>query len=617
VQRSVRETLASMVGGPKARKRRKESHPEPGETTTKVRVTEFMTIGELANLVGLEANDVIKYCLGLGLMANINKRLERDMIELIADEFGFEIEFGEEYGTEFVESVHEEEKDIKLVPRPPVVTIMGHVDHGKTSLLDRMRRSRLVAGEIGGITQHIGAYEVEVPKGKIVFLDTPGHEAFTAMRARGAEATDIVVLVVAADDGVMPQTIEAINHARAARVPIVVAVNKIDLPDANPQQVRQELSKHGLVAEEWGGDTVFVDISAKMGRGVDKLLEMLVLVAEMKDLKASPTRLARGVVVESRIDQGRGIVGTILVQDGTLHVGDSFVCGAEGGRVRALYDDRGMRLAEAPPSKPVEVLGWSGLAKAGDAFQVLRDEHRVRDIMLRRQQIKREQQMRRRSVVNLANLHQQIAKGEIRDLNVVLKADAQGSVEVLADAFEKLSGDEVRVNILHRGVGNVNESDVLLAAASNALVFGFHVRKEPRASATAEREKVDINLYEVIYEAVDELKLAIEGMLKPEEVQHVTGRADVRQVFRIPRLGAIAGSYVSSGTAARTARARVIRGEETVFDGRVASLRRFKDDVKEVEAGLECGIGLEGFDAMQEGDVIEFYETEQILRKIS
>ncbi len=617
VERSVKETLATMVGPAKTRRRRKEFRAEADAEPEKLRLTEFVTVGELANQMGVEANEVIKFCLGLGIMANINKRLDRDAIELIANEFDEEIEFTEEYGTEVVDAIQVEERNAEEVPRPPVVTIMGHVDHGKTSLLDWVRRSRIVAGEAGGITQHIGAYEVFLPKGSIVFLDTPGHEAFTTMRARGAEVTDIVVLVVAANDSVMPQTVEAINHAKAAKVPILVAVNKIDLPEADPTKVRQDMSAHSLVPEEWGGETIFVDISAKTGVGVDRLLEMILLVAELKELKASPGRSGRGVVVESRVDRGRGIVATVLVQDGMLRVGDAFVCGSQGGKIKALYDDQGEKIHEAPPAKPIELLGWEGLPNAGDTLQVLKTQQQAREIMLRRQQIHREHQMRRRSVVNLANLHQQIQRGEVKELNVVVKADAQGSVEVLCDAFEKLSGEEVRANIIHRGVGNVNESDVLLAAASNALVFGFHVKKAPKASALAERHHVEINLYDVIYEAVNELRLAVEGMLKPEEVVKVTGTAEVREIFRIPRVGVIAGCYVAAGVANRSSRVRLIREGEIVHDGKVASLKRFKDDVKEVAAGLECGIAIEGHDDVAAGDVIEFYEIELVLRKIS
>jgi len=617
VERNVRETLATMSTVKRKIKRRRDERDEASSVTEAVQVTEFITLGELANLFGLDPSELIRHCLTLGIMANINKRLDRDVIELLAAEFNVAVEFESEFGAEVMEEIHEEESDTALSHRAPVVTVMGHVDHGKTSLLDFIRKSRVVAGEAGGITQHIGAYEVVVPKGKIVFLDTPGHEAFTAMRARGAEITDIVILVVAANDSVMPQTVEAINHARAAGVPIVVAVNKIDLPDANPQRVRQDLTQYGIVPEDWGGNDVFVDISAKTGKNVDTLLDLILLVAEMKELTASPERFCRGVVLEAHIDRGRGVVATVLVEDGTLHVGDSFICGDQGGKVRALHDDHGVRISQAGPAKPVEVQGWSGLPQAGDAFQVLRDDQTVREIMVKRQQITREQRVRRQSAVNLGNLHQQIAKGEMQDLNVIVKADTQGSVEVLCDAFEKLSIDEVRVRVLHRGVGAINESDVLLAAASRALVFGFHTKKESRASAVAEREKVEIRLYDVIYEAVNDLKLAMEGLLKPEEVEHIRGVAEVRQLFHIPRAGTIAGSFISSGTASSSSRARVLRGGQVVYTGRVGSLRRFKDEVKEVEAGLECGIGLEGFDKLQAGDVIQFIETEQILRKIS
>lgn len=618
VQRNVRETLATMETGKRRQKRRKEQrgHDEAA-TEQAVRVTEFMTLGEVASLFGVDPMDVIKHCMGLGIMANINKRLDKDVIELLAEEFEVEIEFGQEYGAELVEEIQVDESDKAEVHRSPVVTVMGHVDHGKTSLLDYIRNARVAAGEAGGITQHIGAYAVEAKKGRIVFLDTPGHEAFTAMRARGAETTDIVVLVVAADDGVMPQTIEAIDHAKAAGVPIVVAVNKVDLPDAKPERMRQEVSQYNVVPEEWGGDTIFVDVSAKTGQGIEHLLDTLLLVSEMKELTASPDRMCRGTVVEAHVDRGRGVVATVLIQDGTVRVGDSFVCGNEGGKVRAIHDDRGRRIERAGPSTPVEILGWSGPPQAGDTFQGLRDDQAARDIMLRRQQISREQRVRRAGMVNLASLHQQIEKGELQTLNVIIKADTQGSVEVLCDSFEKLGTDEVRVNIIHRGVGAINESDVLLAAASQALIFGFHVKREPRATSAAEREEVEIRLYDVIYEAVNDVTLAMEGLLKPEEIEHIRAEVEVKQIFRIPKRGTIAGSYVASGKATVGSRVKVVRDGEVVHVGRLASLKRFKDDVKEVENGLECGLSVENFDKIQPGDRVVFFETEQVLRKIS
>ncbi len=615
VERNVRETLATMGGQKRKGKRTRKERATVVESDAPIKVTEFMTLGELANALDVDANDLIKQCLMLGIMANINKRLEKDVIELIAGEMDVEIEFGQAYGAEVIEDIVAEEEDAELVTRSPVVTVMGHVDHGKTSLLDYIRETKVVAGESGGITQHIGAYAVQASKGRLVFLDTPGHEAFTAMRARGAEVTDIVVLVVAANDSVMPQTLEAINHARAAGVPIVVAVNKIDLPDAKPERVRQDLAQHNVVPEDWGGDTVFADISAKTGEGIDALLDMLLLVAEMKELVASPSKRARGVVVEAHVDRGRGAVVTVLVGDGTLHVGDAFVCGAVGGKVRALQDDHGRRISEAGPATPVEILGWSGIPQAGDSFQVLKDDHQAREIVTKRQQITREQRMRR--VVGIGNLRQHIESGEMQELNIIVKADTQGSVEVLCDSFEKLSMEEVQVRIVHRGVGTINESDVLLAAASSAIIFGFHVKREPRATEAAEREKVEIRIYEVIYEAVNDLKLAMEGLLKPEEIEHVRAEAEVRQLFRIPKKGTVAGSYLASGRATATSRARVLREGEVVYTGRIRSLRRFKDEVKEVESGLECGISLDGFDKLQVGDVIQFFETEEVFRKIS
>jgi translation initiation factor IF-2 len=496
-----------------------------------------------------------------------------------------------------------------------VVTIMGHVDHGKTSLLDYIRRENVVAGEVGGITQHIGAYEVTLPGGEnVTFLDTPGHEAFTAMRARGAQATDLVVLVVAADSRVMPQTIEAIDHARAAEVPIVVAINKIDLPDANPLIVKQELAKYGLLVEEYGGKTVCTEISAKKGTGVERLLELILLQAEMLELKASPERPAQGVVIESKVEQGRGIVGTVLVQDGTLRVGDPFVCGTQFGKVRAMTNERGQRIEAAGPATPAEVLGWSGTPMAGDTFAVKATEQQAHHISHDRSMRQREAARRRVNRISLTDFFSQVQQGETSELRIVLKADVAGSVEVLSEQLARLGSNEVRCLIIHSGVGQITESNVNLAAASNAIIIGFHVRPDPRAVDLARREKVDIRLYDIIYEVTTQVKSALSGMLKPEEVEKIGGTAEVRQVFSVTRAGNVAGCMVLNGVIPRSSRVRLRRDGEIVFDGRISSLKRFKDDVKEVAAGFECGIALEGHNDIHPGDSIEAYQIEEIAR---
>jgi translation initiation factor IF-2 len=492
------------------------------------------------------------------------------------------------------------------------------VDHGKTSLLDYIRKTNVIAGEAGGITQHIGAYEVELPsRNKITFLDTPGHEAFTAMRARGAQVTDLVVLVVAADDRVMPQTVEAIDHARAANVPILIAINKIDLPGANIEMVRQDLSKHNLLVEEWGGKTIAVPISAKQGTNVDKLLEMILLQAELLELKADPSKSARGVVIESRVEQGRGIIASVLVQKGTLRVGDPFVAGATSGKVRAMTNERGGRVVEAGPSTPVEVLGWSAAPQAGDTFAVMEDEREARELAGKRGQLQREQEFRLFKHVTLTDLYSQIKAGKVSDLLVVLKGDVDGSVEALEDSMTKLSTDEVQLRVIHRGVGQISESDVLLAAASNAVIIGFHVKPDPRAAELAAKEKVDVRLYEIIYEAVADVKDAMSGLLKPEIRETVIGAAEVRQVFRTTKSGVVAGCMVLSGAIQRSARARLQREGQVVWDGKIESVRRFKDDVREVAAGYECGISLEGRDDIKEKDVIEAYVLEEVARRLS
>jgi translation initiation factor IF-2 len=580
-----------------------------------IRVSEFISVAELAHRLDVKPQEVIATCMSLGIMANINRRLDKDSILAVADEFSFDVEFISELGEEIEEAAAPAPAVLRT--RPPVVTIMGHVDHGKTSLLDYIRKTNVIAGESGGITQHIGAYAVRLPGGQhITFLDTPGHEAFTAMRARGAQVTDIVVLVVAADDRVMPQTVEAIDHARAANVPIIVAINKTDLPGANVELVRQDLSKQNLLVEEWGGKIIAVPISAKKGTNIEKLLEMILLQAEVLELKADPTGRARGVVVESRIEQGRGIIASVLVQRGTLRVGDGFVAGAQSGKVRAMTNERGQRVTDAGPSTPVEVLGWSGPPQAGDPFTVMEDEREAREIAGKRAQLQREQEFRSKHVT-LTDLFQQIQEGKVNELLVVLKGDVDGSVEALEDSLVKLSTSEVRLSIIHRGVGQISESDVLLAAASNAVIIGFHVKPDPKAAELAAREKVDVRIYDIIYEAVENVKDAMSGLLKPELRESVLGQAEVRQVFHTSKAGAIAGCKVVTGTIQRSARARLMREGAAVWDGKIESLRRFKDDVREVASPLECGIGLEGRDDIKEGDIIEAFVIEEVARRLS
>jgi translation initiation factor IF-2 len=622
VEANIKKTLAKMEG--KATRRRKrvrrEDTEEPGEVVEPenlIRVTEFVSVGELADLIDIPATKIIQTCMELGLMVTVNQRLDFDTISLICEEFGFAAQRQDAFVLE--EPVEEDVAEENQIARPPVVTVMGHVDHGKTSLLDFIRQTNVIAGESGGITQHIGAYEVELDDERsVTFLDTPGHQAFTAMRARGAQATDIVILVVAADDGVMPQTVEAIDHARAASVPVVVAVNKIDLPDARPDRVKQELMQHKVVIEEFGGDVLCAEVSAKTGHGVDDLLEKVMLQADVLDLRANPERHARGVVIESELDKGMGPMATVLVTAGTLEIGDAFICGLFDGRVRALLDERGNNVQEAGPSQPVRVLGFSGVPEAGDSFAVLEDEREVRDIAQRRQRLQREQGFRRtKEPTTLEELYAQVQAGEIERLNVILKGDVGGSVEALADELTKLSTDEVKVDVIHRGVGGITDNDVLLAAASAAIIIGFHVRPDARARAAAEREGVDIRSYRVIYEVVDDVRNAMEGLLAPEEREVVLGSAEVRETFKIPKVGTIAGCFVSDGIIPRTARVRVVRDGVEVYEGLIGSLKRFKDDVREVREGYECGINIEGFNDVKVRDVIEAYKIEEVQRTLA
>ncbi len=586
-----------------------------------VRVNEFITVSELAQILKVPAVQIVGFAFkNLGLMVTINQRLDFDQIELIAGEFGFQAVKEEEYAADLKTTPAPEDTDEQLEPRPPVVTIMGHVDHGKTSLLDYIRKSNVVAGESGGITQHIGAYNVSLPGGKhITFLDTPGHEAFTAMRARGAQVTDIVVLVVAADDQVMPQTVEAISHAKNAGVPIIVAINKIDVPGANPMKVKQDLLQHGVVLEEFGGTVLSSEVSAKKGTNIDALLEQILLQAEILDLKANPNRSATGAVIEAQLDPGKGPVATILVSNGTLHVGDDFICGMYSGRVRALLDERGRSIKDAGPAIPAQVLGIGGVPMAGDQFVVVEDAIESREIAQRRQRLDREAKSRRtaKGVVSLEEFMSQTAPGQKRTLRIVIKADQGGPAEALADALGQLSNEEVSVDVIHRGVGAITESDILLARASGAIIVGFHVRPDNNARAAAEREGVEIKLYKIIYEAVEDVRAALEGMLRPEEKEVVLGEAEVRELFKVPRMGVIAGCSVRSGVINRQGRVRVIRDGVEVYDGAIASLRRFKDDVKEVREGFECGIGVENFNDIKVGDVLECYRKEQVARTLT
>jgi translation initiation factor IF-2 len=582
-----------------------------------VRVNEFITVSELADILKIPATQIVAFALkNLGLMKTINQRLEFDEIELIAGEYGFQAVREEEYAADS-QGVEEIDDPSTLVHRPPVVTIMGHVDHGKTSLLDYIRKANVVAGEAGGITQHIGAYHVSLPNDKqITFLDTPGHEAFTAMRARGAQVTDLVVLVVAADDQVMPQTIEAISHAKNAGVPLVVAINKIDLPSANVAKVKQDLLTHGVVLEDFGGNTLATAISAKKGTNVQELLDQILLQAEILDLKANPTRRASGTVIEAQLDPGKGPVATVLIQNGTLHVGEDFICGMYAGRVRALLDERGKPVKDAGPAIPVQVLGIEKVPTAGDTLVVVEDATDARETAQKRERLDREARNRRtsRAGVTLEDFMAQTAAGERRTLRIVIKADQGGPAEALADALAQLSTSEVEVEVIHRGVGAVTESDILLAKASGAIIVGFHVRPDNNARAAAEREGVEIKLYRIIYEAVADVRSALEGLLRPEQREVVDGDALVRELFKVAKIGTIAGCLVRNGVINREGRVRVIRDGTQIYEGRIGSLRRFKDDVREVRSGFECGIGVESFNDVKVNDIIESYRTEQIAR---
>jgi translation initiation factor IF-2 len=629
VDANIAKTMASMRGAPTRGGRvdrrgiREEAEAnrqaEVEREKKLVRVNEFITVSELAQILKVSPTEIVGFAFkNLGLMITVNQRLDFDQIEIVAGEFGFQAVREDEYQAEEVGTVAADLPE-ELVSRPPIVTIMGHVDHGKTSLLDYIRKANVVAGEAGGITQHIGAYHVELPGGRMItFLDTPGHEAFTAMRARGAQVTDEVILVVAADDAVMPQTIEAISHAKNAGVPMIVAINKVDLPQANAMKVKQDLLQHGVVLEEFGGTTLSTEISAKKGTNIDVLLEQILLQADLLELKANPNKRATGTVVEAQLDAGKGPVATVLVQSGTLKVGDDFIVGMYSGRVRALLDERGKTVKSAGPAIPVQVLGMQGVPMAGDQLLVVEDAGAAREVAQRRERLDREAKSRRttRGGVTLEDFMTQSGGGEARALRILIKADQGGPAEALADALSQLGTSEVKVEVVHRGVGAITESDILLARASGAIIIGFHVRPDNNARAAAERENVDIKLYRIIYEAVADVRAALEGMLRPEQREVVLGEAEVLETFKVPKLGLIAGCAVRSGIIRRDGRVRVIRDSVEVYEGTIGSLRRFKDDVKEVRDGFECGIGIDNFNDLKVGDRIECYRTEEIARTL-
>ena len=612
--RMVKRKKKEMPGKeiPKRMKQPELVVPKPAKR--KIKVPEKVTVVDLAKAMSIKAAALIRKLLALGIVVNINQAIDYETASLLADDLGFELE---EARFELEKSLEEVEDNLEeLRARPPVVTIMGHVDHGKTSLLDYIRKSNIIAGESGGITQHIGAYYVERKGGDIVFLDTPGHEAFTAMRARGAKVTDIIVLVVAAEDGVMPQTKEAINHARAANIPIVVAINKIDKPEANVERVRRELAELGLAPEEWGGQTIFGSISAKTGQGVDELLELILLQAEVLELKANPEKAARGTVIEAKLDKTRGPVATVLIRSGTLKQGNFFVCGEHFGKVRAMLNNRGKRMIVATPSMPVEVYGISGVPMAGDKFIVVPDEKTAKEVIEYRLTQSKKWEGEKRGIVSLDDLFQKIKEGEVKELNLVLKADVQGSIEAISDSLTKLATEEVKLKIIHSSTGGISETDVMLASASGAIIIGFNVRANPRVTELADKEKVDIRYYDVIYNLIQDIKLAMAGLLDPVYKENVIGRATVKEVFHIPKVGAVAGCSVTDGHVERNARAHLLRDEVVVSDGKIASLRRFKDDVKEVQTGYECGISLENFQDIKPGDVFEVYQVEEVRREL-
>jgi translation initiation factor IF-2 len=629
IQEKIRATLAKLSGstkkstGAKYRKEKRQAVSDAEEQRMMqeqqeskiLKVTEFISANDLASMMNVSVNDVISTCLGLGMFVSINQRLDAEAITVIADEFGYEVQFISTEDESTIEEEAEAEEDLQH--RAPIVTIMGHVDHGKTSLLDYIRKTKVTASEAGGITQHIGAYDVITKNGnKIAFLDTPGHEAFTAMRARGAKLTDIAIIVVAADDDVMPQTKEAINHAQVAGVPIVIAINKVDKPTANPDKIRESLSKINILVEEWGGKYQSQEISAKSGKGIDDLLEKVLLEAELLNLKANPDKQAIGSVIEASLDKGRGYVATIMVQAGTLKIGDVMVAGANYGRVKAMFDDTGKKVKEAAPSTPVVVLGLDGAPQAGEKFQVMETDREARELAAKRSQLQREQSIRTRKHITLDEIGRRLAIGSFKQLNVIVKGDVDGSVEALSDSLLKLSTAEVQVAIIHRGVGQISESDVLLASASDAIIIGFQVRPSGAAKRLAENEEIEIRLYSIIYDAINEVKAAMEGMLAPQEEEVIVGNAEVREVFKISKVGTIAGCMVTDGSIKRSNPIRLIRDGIVTYAGKLGSLKRMKDDASEVRSGFDCGIGIDGFNDIQIGDVIESYEMREVKRTL-
>ncbi len=629
VQKQVRETLEKLQGksnkgkGAKYRREKREHHREQSEKSLEqeaaeskiLKVTEFVTASEVATMMDVPVTQIISACMSLGMMVTMNQRLDAETLSIVAEEFGYQVEFVTADIEESIEEVEDTEDDLK--PRAPIVTVMGHVDHGKTSLLDYIRKENVIAGESGGITQHIGAYGVELDNGqKIAFLDTPGHEAFTAMRARGAQVTDLAIIVVAADDDIMPQTKEAISHAQAAGVPIIFAINKIDKPDANPEKIKEGLAQMNLLVEDWGGKIQSHDISAKKGTGVKELLEKVLLEAELLELKANPDKQANGTVVEAFLDKGRGYVSTILVQAGTLRVGDYVLAGKNSGKVKAMQDERGNNVVEAGPSTPVSILGLDGAPQAGDKFNVFHDEREAKQIAAKRAQLQREQSVRTQRHITLDEIGRRIALGDFQELNIILKGDVDGSVEALTDSFQKLSTEEIQVNILHKGVGAITESDVLLASASDAIIVGFNVRPVGNARMIADREEIDIRTYSIIYDAINDLKDAMEGMLSPELKEEITGTAEIREIFKVTKIGSIAGCMVTNGKIFRNSGVRLIRDGVVVYTGELASLKRFKDDVKEVTKGYDCGMQIKNYNDIKEGDIIEAFHEVEVKKKL-
>ena len=629
VQKQVRETLEKLQGksskgkGAKYRREKRDQHRqqtekdlEKQEMESKIlKVTEFVTVNELATMMNVSTTQIISACMSLGIMVTLNQRLDAETLSIVADEFGYEVEFVTAEIEETIEEVEDTPEDLE--PRAPIVTVMGHVDHGKTSLLDYVRQENVIAGESGGITQHIGAYGVSLEDGqKITFLDTPGHEAFTAMRARGAQVTDIAIIVIAADDDIMPQTKEAISHAQAAGVPIVFAINKVDKPTANPDKIKEGLASMNLLVEDWGGKVQSQDISAKTGQGVPELLEKVLLEAELLELKANPDRLATGTVVEAFLDKGRGYVATILVQTGTLNIGDYVLAGTCSGKVKAMQDERGKNVESAGPATPISILGLDGAPQAGDRFHVLEDEREAKQIAAKRSQLQREQSVRTQRHITLDEIGRRIALGDFQELNIILKGDVDGSVEALTDSFQKLSTDEIQVNIIHKGVGAITESDVLLASASDAIIIGFNVRPMGNARTIADKEEIDIRTYSIIYDAINDLKDAMEGMLSPEMKEEITGNAEIRETFKISKMGTIAGCMVTSGKIFRNSRIRLIRDGVVIYTGELASLKRFKDDVKEVSKGYDCGLQIKNYNDIREGDIVEAFQEVAVKKKL-